>query len=197
VIVDAHHHLWRLERGDYGWITPELAPIRRDFLAADLTPLLVEAGVRLTVLVQAAPSERDTDFMLEVAAATPWVAAVVGWTDLCADDAPKRLQARAGAPEFRGVRPMLQDEADPAWLLDGSADAALDALEALGLSFDALIRANQLPLIAGLAARRPKLAIALDHAAKPPIASGDLSAWRDAIGGLAQHRSVYCKLSGC
>jgi hypothetical protein len=24
--IDAHHHLWTLDRGDYGWLTP--APIR-------------------------------------------------------------------------------------------------------------------------------------------------------------------------
>src|SRR5205823_7916455 len=55
--VDAHHHVWRLDRGDYGWLnpTPPLAPIYRDFDLADLRPLLAAANIDATVLVQAAP----------------------------------------------------------------------------------------------------------------------------------------------
>lgn len=30
--VDAHHHVWRVARGDYGWLTPDL-PICRDNVA--------------------------------------------------------------------------------------------------------------------------------------------------------------------
>ena len=194
--VDAHHHLWRLDRGHYGWITPELEAIRRDFLPPDLAPLLAEAGVRRTVLVQAAPAEQDTDFMLEIADAVPMVGAVVGWTDLRASDAPRRLEARAQRAKFRGVRPMLQDDGDASWIVEGSAAPALEALERLGLSFDALVRTPQLPVVAALADRRPHLPIVVDHAAKPPIASGDLGFWRALIADTARRPNVWCKLSG-
>ena len=62
--VDAHHHVWRVSRGDYGWLTPDL-PIHRDYTLDDLRPLL--GDITATVLVQAAPTEAETAFMLDVA----------------------------------------------------------------------------------------------------------------------------------
>ena len=75
--IDSHQHLWRLARGDYGWLTPGLAPLYRDFTPADLAPLLAAGGIDATLLVQAAPTEAETRFLLETAAGTPFVAGVV------------------------------------------------------------------------------------------------------------------------
>ncbi|MPZ96415.1 MAG: amidohydrolase family protein, partial [Propionibacteriales bacterium] len=36
----------------------------------------------------------------------------------------------------------------------------------------------------------------LDHAAKPPIASGYLDAWSSGLSALAAHDNVSCKISG-
>ena len=58
--VDAHHHVWSLARGDYGWLTSDLAPIHRDFALKDLAPLREQAGISGTVLVQAAPTVAET-----------------------------------------------------------------------------------------------------------------------------------------
>jgi L-fuconolactonase len=44
-VIDAHQHFWRLDRGDYGWLTPALRPLYRDYLPADLAPHLQRAGV--------------------------------------------------------------------------------------------------------------------------------------------------------
>ena len=52
--IDSHQHFWRLERGDYGWLTPALKPLHRDFGPADLAPFLQRHGIAGTVLVQAA-----------------------------------------------------------------------------------------------------------------------------------------------
>ncbi len=60
--VDAHHHVWRLDRDDYGWLrpTPALRRIYRDFDFDELRPQLAKAGVTATVLVQAAPTVAET-----------------------------------------------------------------------------------------------------------------------------------------
>ena len=100
--VDAHQHFWRLDRGDYGWLTPALRPIYRDFGHDDLRPHLERAGITRTVLVQAAPTEAETRFLLDLARRTAGVAAVVGWVDLAAPDAPGRLEALAGDARLRG-----------------------------------------------------------------------------------------------
>ncbi len=98
--IDAHHHFWRLARGDYDWLTPALAPIWRDFTPADLAPLLARAGVDATVLVQAAPTKAETAFLIDLAARTPFVAGVVGWVDFEAPDAADQVATLAQTPKF-------------------------------------------------------------------------------------------------
>jgi L-fuconolactonase len=90
-MLDAHQHFWKVDRGDYGWMTPDLKPLYRDFGPGDLSPHLEQAVVSRTVLVQAAETEAETDFLLEIAARTDFVAGVVGWVDPLADDFPVRL----------------------------------------------------------------------------------------------------------
>ncbi len=90
-MLDAHQHFWKVDRGDYGWMTPDLTPLYRDFGPGDLAPLLAAAGITRTVLIQAAETEAETDFLLEIAAHTDYVAGVVGWVDMLADDFSARL----------------------------------------------------------------------------------------------------------
>ena len=40
MIVDAHHHLWKVSRGDYHWMTPDMTVLARDYLIEDLQPHL-------------------------------------------------------------------------------------------------------------------------------------------------------------
>src|SRR6185312_3201284 len=93
--IDAHHHLWTLARGDYGWLTPALAPIHRDFSLADLAPHLAVADIQGTILVQAAPTEAETMFLLDIAAKAQVVRGVVGWTDFDAADGGARIDVLA------------------------------------------------------------------------------------------------------
>ena len=93
-IIDAHQHFWRPGRGDYGWLTPDMGPLCRDFLPDDLAPLMAANGVDGTVLVQAAPTEAETRFLLGIADACPFVRGVVGWTAFEAPDARHRDDRR-------------------------------------------------------------------------------------------------------
>jgi len=197
--VDAHHHVWRLSRGDYGWLkpTPELLPIHRDFMLRELRPMLRGANVGATVLVQAAPTVAETRFLLEVANASGGlVRGVVGWVDLEDDDAVATLGALAGEPLLKGVRPMLQDLPDPAWIARTEVQPALAALPALGLRFDALVKPRELkPLLATLE-RHPDLAVVIDHCAKPDIAAGAWQHWAGDVAAIAANTTACCKLSG-
>ena len=196
MIVDAHQHFWDPARGDYGWLTPD-NPIHRVFGANDLQPLLTKAGVDVTILVQAAPTPAETDYMLGIARTTPWVLGVVGWIDLEAGDAAEEVRRRATDPLFLGVRPMLQDLADPDWILHPRLADALNAMAAQGLVFDALILPHQLAVIATLARCHPQLSIVLDHAAKPRLGEADgMAGWSKDIELLAALPNVSCKVSG-
>jgi L-fuconolactonase len=76
--IDAHQHFWRRDRGDYAWLTPDLRPIYRDYLPADLAPQLAAAGIGRTILVQAAATVAETRFMLELARENPFIAGARG-----------------------------------------------------------------------------------------------------------------------
>ncbi|MCW3474281.1 amidohydrolase family protein [Limobrevibacterium gyesilva] len=194
MIVDAHHHVWRLDRGDYAWLTPDL-PIHRDYGLADLRPLL--GDVTATVLVQAAPTEAETAFMLEVARGSGGlVRGVVGWTDLAAPDAAARVAALAADPLLKGLRPMLQDIADTGWILRPEMQPGLAAMTQAGLRLDLLVAPRHLPILPELAARHPGLEMVIDHGAKPAIAADAFRPWADDIAGIARATRWCCKLSG-
>ena len=195
--VDAHHHLWRLDRGDYGWLTPTLAAIYRDFSLDDLRPLLDRLSIGATVLVQAAPTVAETQFLLEVARASGGlVRGVVGWVDLTAPDAASTLERLARDPLLKSIRPMLQDIDDPEWILRRDVDAQLGVIEALGLCFDALVKPPQLPALLRMVERRPSLPVVIDHGGKPAIVARDWEPWASEITELSDHPKVACKLSG-
>jgi L-fuconolactonase len=197
-VIDAHCHIWRPARGDYGWLTPALGPIHRDVAITDWRRLAEPCGVAGGILVQAAASEAETRFLLDAAAAEPDspVLGVVGWVDLAAIDAPVRVARIAAEPLVRGLRPMLQDIADPDWILDPSVEPGLAAMAAHGLAFDALVRPFHLPRVRALADRLPELTIIIDHGAKPDIAGGGFASWAAEIERIARDGRAFCKLSG-
>lgn len=195
-IIDAHVHLWDPNRGDYGWLTSALAGLYRRIDEQELHAQLTRAGVNGAVLVQAAPTEAESDYLLSIAARTPWVRGVVGWVDLDAPDVEQRIAQRARQAKFVGVRPMLQDIEDADWILHPGRGRALSALASHGLVFDALIKSMHLSRIEQIARRYPNLSIVIDHAAKPTIGNEVSGSWRLAMRALASHPNVACKLSG-
>jgi L-fuconolactonase len=194
--IDAHQHFWTLARGDYGWLTPELAPIYRDFGPGDLAPLLARHGIDRTILVQAAPTEAETGFLLDIAARTPSVAGVVGWCDFEAAAAPEAIARLSGNPLLVGLRPMVHDVADESWLAWPALAPAFEAMVGHDLVFDALLRPQHIAALLTMLARHPTLAIVVDHAAKPDLASGEIANWRRGMSAVAAHPQVFCKLSG-
>jgi len=196
--IDAHQHFWRLDRGDYDWLTPALTPLYRDYLPRDLAPHLEATGVAATILVQAASAEAETRFLLDIAKSTPFVAGVVGWVDMEAPDVGARLAALVAEGEgyLKGIRPMIQDIADPSWILSPRLDRAFDALEALDLRFDALVRPVHLEPLLRRLEQRPNLKVVIDHAAKPDIAAGAKLDWSVRLAAIASRTAARCKLSG-
>jgi L-fuconolactonase len=198
-MIDAHFHSWQLSRGDYGWLTPEMGSIYRDVAVADWQKLATPQGVTGGILVQAAPTVAETLHLLSLADANPAVLGVVGWVDFTAADAVLQIEQLAKHPKLKGLRPMLHDLPDPAWILQPAVQPSLVATEKLGLVFDALIRPVHLPHILQIAKQYPNLFIVIDHCAKPEIARGVDAAWQPWAAGmalLADLPNVSCKLSG-
>jgi L-fuconolactonase len=194
--IDAHHHLWTLARGDYGWLTPDLAPIHRDFQLSDLAPHLSAVGIEGTILVQAAPTEGETMFLLDIAENAELVRGVVGWTDFDAADGVARIDALAARNLLVGLRPMVQDIGDDNWLLGPALAPLLAAMARNGLVFDALVLPRHLPTLLRVIGSHPDLEFVLDHCGKPRLATGEIAIWQRDIALLAEHPNIVCKLSG-
>lgn len=196
--IDAHQHFWKLARGDYAWLTPELGVLYRDYTPEDLAPQLAAHGVDATVLVQAAATFEETRHLLEIAEATPWVAGVVGWVDF--DAAPRKVESCldeiANHPKGVGVRPMLQDLPERDWMLGASRTPVFEMLVERDLRFDALVRPPQLRPLLALLARHPDLRCVVDHGAKPEIAAREREPWAQDIARVAADTAACCKLSG-
>ncbi len=194
MLIDAHHHVWRVDRGDYGWLTPDL-PIYRDYGLDDLRRLL--GPITGTVLVQAAPTEAETRYLLDVGRASAGlVRGVVGWTDFAAPDASERIAVLARDPLLKALRPMLQDMADLEWILRPEVQPALQAMVRAGLRLDLLVRPRHLNQIHRLAEAHPDLQVVIDHAAKPAIRIGLFQPWGGQMRHLARTTGWMCKVSG-
>ena len=204
VVVDAHHHLWDLDVRDHEWLAePGLEALRRSFSTADLRR--DSAGGVLgrplagTVVVQCLPSTAETEDLLATAARDDLVLGVVGWADLTDPGVGTeldRLAALPGGEALVGVRHLVQDEADPRWLLREDVRRGLDAVAARGLRYDVLVRPHQLAAAAELARRAPHLPLVLDHAGKPALRGALLGDWERDLRALAASEQVHCKLSG-
>jgi L-fuconolactonase len=195
MIVDSHHHFWRPARGDYHWM-PASGVLRRDYLPDDLRPVLRRAGVERSILIQAAETEAETAFLLDLAEGADFVAGAVGWLDFEDDGFAHKLDALMRRPKFVGLRPMLQDISDDAYILRPKVMANLRHVEALGLPFDILTFPRHLPHVLRALDQLPRLRGVVDHISQPPIAAGRLEGWAENITAVAAHENISCKVSG-
>lgn len=194
-MLDAHQHFWRIDRGDYGWMSPDLKPLYRDFGPEDLAPLMAAAGITRTVLVQAAETEAETDFLLDIAARTDFVAGVVGWLDMLSGDFAARLDHYAARPKWIGLRPMLQEH-DPAMIDDPRFRAGLAEVARRGIPFDILTFPRHLPAMVDAVRGARGLHAILDHISKPDMTGPVDPAWAAGIRALAAVPGLHCKISG-
>lgn len=194
--IDAHQHFWKLARGDYDWLTPDLKPLYRDFGPDDLKPLLEAAGIDGTIAVQAADTEAETEYLLSLTDRHEWIMAVVGWTDLEAKDAPTTIEQMAQHSKLVGFRPMIQDIEDDAWMLKDSLRPALETMAARDLTFDALVMPRHLGHLGDFLKKYPNLRVVINHGAKPVIRHGHFDSWAADMARIADSNQAFCKLSG-
>lgn len=199
--IDAHHHLWDPATRAYPWMAGEgLAPIRRRYDLDALRDNAARLGVEHTVLVQTVSDEDETrEFLRTAQASDGLIAGVVGWVDLSAPDVADRLAALReghGGRLLVGIRHQVENEADPHWLGGAAVLRGIHAVARAGLAYDLLVQQAQWQAALELALAMPDVRLVLDHAGKPPIASGDLREWSRWLGKLAACNNVTVKLSG-
>lgn len=196
--IDAHHHLWKPERGDYHWMPKDVAVLNRAYAPRDLGSSLAACNIDKTILVQAAATVEETEYMLGLADGSDFIAGVVGWVDFEQPEHRAILDRLAGHPLFKGVRPMIQDLPDDDWMLRDDVQWAFAALSETGLTFDALGFPRHMKNFLTILTRYPDMRVVLDHCMKPQIrdhSANTFSAWADGIALLANETSAYCKFS--
>jgi L-fuconolactonase len=193
--LDSHQHFWRYSAAKYPWMKPEW-PIRRNFLPADLAPLLAKAGLDGSIAVQARQELKENDFLLGLADKSPVVKGVVGWVDLRSDAVDDQLRAFAVHAKAVGVRHVVQDEPDDEFMLRPEFVRGIGRLKQFDLTYDLLIYPKQLPAAIRLVEQFPDQPFVLDHLAKPIIRESVLSPWREQLRELARFPNVCCKVSG-
>ena len=199
--IDTHQHYWRYQPQDFGWISDRMPVLQRDYAPADCQAAMQAAGITASIAVQARSMEQETDFLLALAADTPSVLGVVGWTDLRAAQLEDRLEGWTQHPALRGFRHIVQDEADvPGLLNDAAFQRGVAQLQRRALSYDVLLFGYQLPDAQAFCARHDRHWLVLDHVGKPALrdwAQPDVaSRWRKHVRALAQLPHLMCKLSG-
>lgn len=199
--IDAHQHFWQPLRGDYHWMPLDNKILNRAYAPCDLAPSLAAHTVDGTVLVQAAATVHETEYMLGLADATPFIKGVVGWVDFENPRDLARLERFAAHPKFLGVRPMIQDIPDPDWMLRKDVQWAFQAVTDLDLTFDALGFPQHLPNFSTLMVRHPDMRVVVDHCMKPQIAEARMGKdaftdWAAGMTRLAKDTTACVKLSG-
>ncbi|WP_128544706.1 amidohydrolase family protein [Larkinella soli] len=193
--IDAHQHFWFYDPERDTWITEEMQRIRRDFLPSDLEPVLKQNGIDGCVAVQAAQSEDETLFLVQLAQAYSFIRGVVGWVDLRAGNLYDRLEYFSQFEELKGFRHVVQAEPED-FMTRPEFIRGVRQLTAFDFTYDILIYPNQLKAALHLVRAVPEVPFIIDHLAKPYIKDGRITTWANFMAAIAKQPNVLCKVSG-
>jgi L-fuconolactonase len=194
--IDSHQHFWRYNPAEYGWISDQMKVLRRDYLPAGLWPELQRNSFHGSIAVQARQTLTETQWLLELADQNPFIKGVVGWIDLCAADAEQQILKFVKNPRFVGVRHIIQDEPDEAFMLRAEFINGLRCLQKYDLTYDLLIFPKHLTNAIKLVDQFPGMRFVIDHLAKPLIKKQIISSWREGLIEIAHYPNTWCKISG-
>ena len=194
--VDSHQHFWKLSRGDYSWMTPDMKKLYKDFFPSDLEPLIKEKNISKTIIVQAADTVAETEFTLKLAEDNEFVAGVVGWVDLESPNTKETIDKLCESKFLKGVRPMIHDIENDEWMLQDNLNENINYLATKNLTFDALVRPQHLKHLIKFVQKFDFLPIVIDHIAKPKILNSEINEWKKDMQVLSGHQNVFCKFSG-
>ncbi|MCW5962801.1 MAG: amidohydrolase family protein [Bryobacterales bacterium] len=194
--IDAHQHFWQYTAAEYGWLGDGMEQLRRDFLPDHLRPELLAAEMDGCIAVQARQTLEETVWLLDLADENPWIAGVVGWAPLAADDIGAVLDRLSSQTKLKGLRHVIQSEADPTSLANPQFQRGAGLLAERGWVYDILIFERQLPSAIAFVDKLPNQRFVLDHVAKPRIRESVREPWEANLRELARRPNVWCKVSG-
>jgi len=196
MIIDTHHHFWKYNPEEYGWINNEMSVICRNFLPEDLKKVIDENGVDGVISVHARQTIEETKTLLKYASENEFMKGVVGWLPIADKKFPEILDEFAINKNLKGLRHVVQGEPNPEFILGKAFNNGISSLKNYNLVFDILIYEHQLPNAIRFVDLHPNQQFVLDHIAKPKIRINEIEAWKKNIRELAKRENVVCKISG-
>ena len=194
-IIDTHQHFWNYEAQKQDWINEDMQAIRKDFLPADLAPILKENNIEGCIAVQADQTDTETQILIRESHQNSFIKGVVGWINLKDKEIEEKLEEYSNENTLKGFRHIIQAEPN-GFMLDTSFQKGLSALVKYNYTYDLLIYETQLAEANTLIKKLPELPIVIDHIAKPNIKKGESENWKKEIKAIAEYPNVYCKISG-
>ncbi len=212
--VDAHVHLWDLDRIAYPWLMPPFSddgpngsvePIARTYLLDDYLADASGWDVRGIVHVDAGAAPEaalaETEWLQAMADAQGMPNAIIAFAALDDPAVDAVLAAHARHPAVRGIRHIVNWHPDPRRSYtprDVTQDDAwargFARLARHGLSFDLQAYPGQFPGLARLLARHPEVPVMINHAGM--AVPDEWDAWRAGMRALAALPHVAVKISG-
>ena len=200
-IVDSHVHLWDPERVEIPWLAG-VPPIHRPMGLAEYSAategIEVAGLVYLQVEVHPVYALIEARDLVAMAATDDRIKGIVPWAPLELGEQARYFleELVALGPLVKGVRRIVQDEADPEFCLAPRYVEGTRLLGELGLSADLCCNFRQLGPSVELVRRCPGTEFVLDHIAKPNVRGGVMEPWAGQMRELADLPNVVCKISG-
>ena len=194
-VIDAHTHFYDPSRPEgVPWPAKGDALLYRTVLPAEFKRLTKPFGVTGTVIIEASSWVEDNQWLLNLAAADPFVAGIVG--NLAPGEAgfDKLLARFSTNPLYRGIR--ISSDAVKQGLEKQAFLTDLRKMNEADLELDVNGGLETLDLVDRLAKLLPELRIAVNHLANVRIHGKEPPAeWVSGLKTCATHRHVFLKVS--
>lgn len=199
-IVDTHLHVWDVERIHYPWL-PDIPLLNKSYLLEDYQaacgPVNVEKMVFLQAEADFAQFMRETEWVTSLAEEDSRLQGIVAWAPLeKGDGARADLDKLAQNPLVKGIRRIIQFEADPEFCLRPGFVRGVQLLEEFGLHFEICITYEQMANTIKMVEQCPGVTFNLNHIGKPDIKNQVLEPWKTDLRTLASFDNMTCKISG-
>lgn len=195
--IDTHQHYWRYDPHEYSWITDDMVELKQDRLPQDSKFHLEQHCITGCIAVQARQSERENQFLIDLAENNKQIVGIIGWVNLSDKSGAASLEKWQHNYLMKGYRHLIQDEGDPEqFFLNTQFNQHVDLILKQNKVYEVLIHAKSLPAAIQFCHKHDQGLLVLDHLGKPNIATGDPQEWKKQIAPLASQQHVVCKLSG-
>ena len=199
-IIDTHVHLWDIDLINYPWLV-EVPPINKTHRPEDFTRACRPVDVESMIFVEAGSAldqnHREAEWVTELAKHDPRIKGIVARASLEKGEAIRReVETLAQNPLIKGIRRLIQSEADPNFCLQYEFIQGVKLVHNYGMHFELCIYHHQLASVLKLVAQCPEVSFNLNHIGKPGIKDKLIEPWREEIAELAQFYNITCKISG-